>query len=44
MKKVNIQNERFGILVAIEATDRRNFGNVIWKCKCDCGKIDYYYQ
>ena len=41
MQKVNIKNERFGMLVAIEETNQRNFGNVIWKCKCDCGKIVY---
>lgn len=41
MKRVNIQNERFGMLTAIEPTDQRNFGNVIWKCRCDCGQITY---
>lgn len=41
MQKVNIQNERFGMLVAIEETKQRDFGNVIWKCKCDCRKIVY---
>lgn len=41
MQKVNLKNERFGMLTAIEETSRRDFGNVIWKCRCDCGKIVY---
>lgn len=41
MQKVNIKNERFGMLTAIEETSRGDFGNVIWKCRCDCGKIVY---
>ena len=41
MQRANIQNERFGMLTAIGPTDQRNFGNVIWKCRCDCGKIVY---
>lgn len=41
MKKTDIKDERFGMLTAIEPTDGRDFGNVIWKCKCDCGKIVY---
>lgn len=41
MKRVDIKDERFGMLVAIEATDQRSYGNVIWKCKCDCGQIAY---
>ena len=32
---------RFGRLVAIEPTDRRQAGFVIWKCLCDCGNISY---
>ncbi len=36
----NIQNQRFGKLIALEPTEQRSLygGNVIWKCKCDCGK------
>ena len=34
--------QRFGKLVALEATDlRSNKGNIIWKCQCDCGNIAY---
>jgi hypothetical protein len=34
----NLRGMRFGRLVAIEPTDRRDpQGCVIWHCKCDCG-------
>lgn len=34
----NIAGQRFGRLVALEPTDQRTGGSVIWRCKCDCGK------
>lgn len=34
----DITNQRFGMLVALYDTGKRNsFGNVYWHCKCDCG-------
>lgn len=33
----DISGERFGRLVAIEPTDRRINGGIVWRCKCDCG-------
>ena len=33
----NIQGIRFGRLVAVEPTEKRKYGTVVWKCKCDCG-------
>ena len=39
-KKMDISNMKFGLLFAIEPTDRRaNNGSVIWKCMCDCGNL-----
>jgi hypothetical protein len=35
----NITNQRFGRLIALKPTKKRSYGNVIWKCQCDCGKI-----
>ena len=29
---------RFGNLVAIERAGKTEWGNVLWKCQCDCGK------
>lgn len=41
-KIVDLTGERFGMLTAIEPIDKRNNdGNVIWKCKCDCGQIAF---
>lgn len=35
----NIAGKRFGKLVAIKPTNLRQYGSVIWECKCDCGNI-----
>lgn len=35
---IDIKNQRFGSLVAIEDTGEKDSGrNAIWLCKCDCG-------
>ena len=35
----DIRGERFGMLTAIEPTDKRaDGGSVVWKCHCDCGR------
>ena len=36
-----IQNKRFGNLIAIEPTNERKDGKIVWKCQCDCGGICY---
>lgn len=36
---VNVANQRFGKLIALESTKKRIGRAVIWKCKCDCGNI-----
>ena len=37
-KKADITGIKFGLLMAIEPTDKRaSNGSVIWKCHCDCG-------
>ena len=38
---IDITGKRFGRLVAIEPTDKRQGGYIVWKCKCDCGNISY---
>ena len=37
----NITNQRFGKLIALEPTNARKHGSIIWKCKCDCGNEIY---
>lgn len=36
MPRIDISQERFGTLVAIEVVGRRP-GHTLWKCQCDCG-------
>ena len=38
MKKLNLLGKRFGRLVVISENGRSSSGDVIWRCKCDCGK------
>lgn len=33
----DITNQRFGKLVALNATNERKESNIIWICQCDCG-------
>ena len=36
----NLLGQKFGKLTVIEKTEKRSSGgNIIWKCKCDCGNI-----
>ena len=35
----DFRGERFGKLVAIEPTEKRLHGKVMWLCRCDCGNI-----
>ena len=37
--RLDLTGQRFGLLVALEPTDRRASTNVIWKCQCDCGNF-----
>lgn len=39
MNVKKIAGHRFGRLVALEPTENRNRGNIVWKCQCDCGNI-----
>ena len=39
---LDLTNQKFGKIVAIEKTDMRKDGRVIWKCICDCGNICFY--
>lgn len=40
-KKVNLTGQRFGRLTALEETDQRQSGSIIWKCRCDCGETAF---
>ena len=34
----DITGMRFGMLTAVEPTDLRSGGTVVWRCRCDCGR------
>jgi len=35
----DLTEQKFGALKIIERTENDKFGNVQWKCECECGKI-----
>lgn len=38
---IDLTGKRFGKLIVLSKTEKRYRGSVIFKCKCDCGKITY---
>lgn len=36
-KGIDITNKRFGKLIALYPTEKRNNKSIVWHCKCDCG-------
>jgi len=40
-KAKDLTGQRFGSLVAVRPTDKRQNTFVVWECKCDCGNTTY---
>lgn len=38
-KAVDLTEIRFGRLLALGPISKTRFGNLVWQCQCDCGKI-----
>jgi hypothetical protein len=38
MRKLDLHGQRFGRLTAVSCTDKKQNGNYMWICVCDCGK------
>lgn len=38
-KLIDLTGRRFGRLTVIEKTERRDGSAVVWRCRCDCGKV-----
>ena len=39
-KQLDLTGKRFGRLIAVEATEKRDSkGSVVWLCQCDCGHV-----
>lgn len=39
--KIDLTNQRFGRLVALEDAGHNSSNKTVWKCLCDCGNIHY---
>lgn len=39
VNQIDLTGRRFSRLVALHPTDKRSGNSVIWKCRCDCGKL-----
>ena len=37
----DLTGQKFGMLTAIEPTNQRQSGSVVWKCQCECGNITF---
>lgn len=35
-KPLDLTNQRFGRLLALYPVGKDNFGNIVWRCQCDC--------
>lgn len=40
-KPINLTGKKFGKLTAIQPTPERFHGQVVWKCQCKCGQVEY---
>ena len=38
---IDLTGRMFGRLTAIEKTDKRNGGKIVWRCLCSCGKTHF---
>ena len=43
-QKKDLTGRRFGNLTAIEPTEERQYGSVVWRCRCDCGREAFISQ
>lgn len=41
MKQIDITGCKFGRLTVLEKNGKDNFGQVIWKCRCECGNTTF---
>lgn len=37
--KIDLIGKRFGRLLVLEDTGRRSYHSIVWRCRCDCGKL-----
>lgn len=39
MKRIDLTGRRFGRLLVLIESDKRDGSSVVWRCKCDCGNV-----
>lgn len=39
MKMIDLTGRRFGRLLVLRESDKRDGSSVVWRCECDCGNI-----
>jgi len=39
MRKINLIGQKFGRLIVISDTGKRKSREVVWACRCECGKL-----
>ncbi len=44
MRKLDLTDQRFGHLVAVQCSGHNKFGQRIWECRCDCGTLCSKYS
>jgi len=37
MMKIDLAGQKFGRLIALNETEKRKWGSIVWLCECDCG-------
>ena len=42
MRKVDLKEREFGKLKVIEKSEKREDGQTLWKCQCQCGSICFH--
>ena len=40
-KYKDLTGKKFGRLIAIRPTEKRQYHSMVWECQCECGKITY---
>lgn len=38
-KKIDLEGQRFGRLIAVTSTKKNKHGQTMWLCRCDCGNL-----
>jgi hypothetical protein len=37
--RLDLKNKRFGRLIVLKDSGKRNYGTIVWECQCECGNF-----